>query len=354
MSDENKSMQQLRGTAAALAARNIVPLAGQIVLETDTGMMKAGDGTTAYNSLPYVNLGSDVLSALAAAKGTGIHNCICRWKDLGGTFTQAQKDAIGDGSFNDLYVGDSWTFKNVPYTWTDDDGNEHEATVGVTFRIASFNYYYGCGVRESGIYTPHIVVIPSNALFTRAMNATATTAGGYANCDLRTKPSGLARAKAIFEACFGAGTLLSHQVFLQNEVTDGIPSNGAWMDSDGVELMTEAMAYGSSFFNAWTVKTGGSSSSGLTTGGRRTLDCRQLNLFQFRPNYSSNRQSCWLQDVVSDKVFSAVSNYGHCSCAVANTTNGVRPVFVLRKPAALGGMLGAPSPVNPEEEPMEE
>jgi len=39
------------GTAAALAAANPVLLAGQIGFETDTGIFKIGDGTTAYNSL---------------------------------------------------------------------------------------------------------------------------------------------------------------------------------------------------------------------------------------------------------------------------------------------------------------
>lgn len=41
------------GTAAALAARNEVPLARELIIETDTRLMKLGDGVTAYNALPF-------------------------------------------------------------------------------------------------------------------------------------------------------------------------------------------------------------------------------------------------------------------------------------------------------------
>ncbi len=52
-----------RGTRAMLAAVNEVPLAAEIVYESDQGLsdgnykIKIGDGITHYNSLPYVNLG---------------------------------------------------------------------------------------------------------------------------------------------------------------------------------------------------------------------------------------------------------------------------------------------------------
>jgi len=47
-------VQHRRGTLAALAAANETPSAGEIYLETDTNRLKVGDGTTAYNALPYV------------------------------------------------------------------------------------------------------------------------------------------------------------------------------------------------------------------------------------------------------------------------------------------------------------
>lgn len=42
-------------TASAFTSANTVLGAGQVGLESDTGFMKIGDGTTAWNSLAYVN-----------------------------------------------------------------------------------------------------------------------------------------------------------------------------------------------------------------------------------------------------------------------------------------------------------
>jgi hypothetical protein len=50
-----KTVQHKRGTAAILAANNPVLAAGEIGLETDTNRTKIGDGSTAWNSLPYAN-----------------------------------------------------------------------------------------------------------------------------------------------------------------------------------------------------------------------------------------------------------------------------------------------------------
>lgn len=45
------------GTAAALASVNEVPLRRELCIELDTGKMKVGDGTTAWNDLPYISGG---------------------------------------------------------------------------------------------------------------------------------------------------------------------------------------------------------------------------------------------------------------------------------------------------------
>lgn len=47
------TIQFKRGTAAAIASTNPTPAAGEAILETDTGRIKFGDGSTDYNSLPY-------------------------------------------------------------------------------------------------------------------------------------------------------------------------------------------------------------------------------------------------------------------------------------------------------------
>ena len=50
-----------RGTAAQWAATNPVLANGEIVAETDTLGIKIGDGTTAYNFLPYVFPGGSIV-----------------------------------------------------------------------------------------------------------------------------------------------------------------------------------------------------------------------------------------------------------------------------------------------------
>ena len=65
MSIQNSRMQLRRGTAAGLTEINEVPLAGELVVETDTGRVKAGDGVSNYNSLEYIGrhgLGEETLT----------------------------------------------------------------------------------------------------------------------------------------------------------------------------------------------------------------------------------------------------------------------------------------------------
>ena len=47
-------VQHRRGTLASLTAANEIPNAGEIYFETDTNKLKVGDGSTPYNSLPYI------------------------------------------------------------------------------------------------------------------------------------------------------------------------------------------------------------------------------------------------------------------------------------------------------------
>ncbi len=64
--------RQRRGTAAALAAANETPAAGQIYFETDTNRIKIGTGSTAYTQLPYLDnevLIADVAGLQAALDG---------------------------------------------------------------------------------------------------------------------------------------------------------------------------------------------------------------------------------------------------------------------------------------------
>ena len=73
-------IQLRRGTAAQWTAANPILAAGELGLETDTKLFKAGDGTTPWNTLEYGALAGDIedgsvtaakLAAGAAASNLG-------------------------------------------------------------------------------------------------------------------------------------------------------------------------------------------------------------------------------------------------------------------------------------------
>ena len=61
------AIQIRRGTASAISKANPTLLAGQPCVELDTGMMKVGDGSKSYNSLPYVHGNLASLGVTASA-----------------------------------------------------------------------------------------------------------------------------------------------------------------------------------------------------------------------------------------------------------------------------------------------
>lgn len=75
-------IQHKRGTAEALAASNYIPAAGEIVVATDTGEMRAGDGSHTWSELPSYD-GTEIANnynetstgkALDAVKGKDLND----------------------------------------------------------------------------------------------------------------------------------------------------------------------------------------------------------------------------------------------------------------------------------------
>lgn len=100
--------RQRRGTAAALAAANEVPAAGQIYFEIDTNRIKIGNGTLPYNSLAYIGGGTvaitDVtgLSAALSGKANTVHNHVLG--DITNAGTAASRDVPISGNATVLQV----------------------------------------------------------------------------------------------------------------------------------------------------------------------------------------------------------------------------------------------------------
>lgn len=226
-----------------------------------------------------------------------INHCnVFRGKNLGGGVSSAQKAAIKDGSFDNLYIGDYWTIN------------------GVTWRIADMDYFLRCG--DTDFTSHHLVIVPDTPLYTGKMNETHTTEGGYVG-SLMYK-SGLDQAKTAIAAAFG-DLVTTHRDILCNAVSNGRQSGGGWFDST-VELMCERMVYGNSVFQP--------GCDGSFIPYNYTTGKSQFALFRMAPQYISNRQWYWLRDVVSATYFAGVTDSGYASCG-AGSVHGVRPYFVI-------------------------
>ena len=263
----------------------------------------------------WVTVGTAMQTDIFAYNGAGLHNSIFRGKNLGSSFTEAQSSVIKAGTFNDIWVGDYWSASNVAYSYVDAEGVTQNATYSGTLRVAACDYFLRAG--DTDFNTHHIVVVPDTNMFSHYMNPTNITTGAYVGSDMYTSTDGLARAKAILKAFFGASHVIKHREYLQNAVTDGYPSGGGWFDSD-VEIMSEPMVYGGFIFN-----------SGANTGGRignrYMVGCKQLPIFALRPDLISNRQWYWLRDIVSAVFFAFVADCGYCTDDSASGVSGVRP-----------------------------
>lgn len=227
-----------------------------------------------------------------------INHCnVFRGKNLGDGVSSAQKAAIKDGSFDNLYIGDYWVIN------------------GVTWRIADMDYFLRCG--DTDFTSHHLVIVPDVPLYSGKMNETHTTEGGYVG-SLMYK-SGLDQAKTAIAAAFG-NLVTTHRDILCNAVSNGRQSGGGWFDST-VELMCERMVYGNSVFQP--------GCDGSTILYNYTTGKSQFALFRMAPQYISNRQWYWLRDVVSAATFADVSGRGNAGYLLAGLVAGVRPYFVI-------------------------
>ena len=228
----------------------------------------------------------------------GSHNSIFRGKNLGTQVTDAQYQAIQAGTFDDLYIGDYWVIG------------------GVTWLIAGFDYYYGCG--DIAFNKHHAVIVPLSPLYNHVMNETNTTEGGYVGSLMYTE--GLEQAKTQIQQAFGAEHVLSHRIYLINDVLSGRPITGGWYDST-VDLMNENMVHGCMIYAVANFSTAYS----LNYRAEKS----QLPLFSMYPYASFNRSTFWLRDVVTSSAFAIALDDGTANYSEASLTLGVRPAFCI-------------------------
>ena len=250
-------------------------------------------GHTAFTALS--TLGND---------NAGFHNSLYRGKYLGNTVTAAQYAQISAGTFDDLFIGDYWTINSV------------------NWRIAAFDYWYNTG--DTNCTTHHVVIVPDSNLVSAKMNDTNITTGAYIGSDFYTgnnSNTGKSSMNSAINNAFGSAHILSHREHLQNAVTSGYESGGAWYDSTA-ELMTERMVYGSDIFH--------NQMAGANIPNWYSIDKSQLPLFQHNHSLICNRGNWWLRDVVSSTYFALVADHGVANANNASLSRGIRPAFGIR------------------------
>lgn len=226
------------------------------------------------------------------------HGMLWRGKNLGSSFTQAQKTAIANGTFDDLWLGDYWTIN------------------GIAYRIVDFNYWMFSGRGGAQVTTPHVNVMPDRALYSYAMNPTASNAGAYALSNMRS--TGLNNAKTTINNAFGSNHILKHtERFINSVDADGNPSRSDHYDNCTVELPSASM-----LFN---VGTG-------ADNGYITMGCFQFAAFRFLPQLLNvYMEDFWLRDTaVGNTSFKISAMSRELYYLQANTAGvGVRPQFAV-------------------------
>lgn len=231
-----------------------------------------------------------------------MHRNIFRGKPLGSQLTSEQSAQIVAGTFDDLYVGDYWTIG------------------GVNYRIADIDYWLKDGDTEFTKH--HLVIVPDTVLLNAQMNKENVTTGAYVGSDLYTGANsnvGLSSAKTTIKAAFG-DHILTKRLYMANAVTEGRPSNGAWVNSD-IDLMNEINVYGSYIFSV--------ANNGTSIPNIYTVDKTQFALFRIHPKFIVTRTNYWLRDVVSATYFAHVGSHGNAGYDGASSSTGVRPAFAV-------------------------
>jgi hypothetical protein len=268
-------------------------------------ILQANDGTNSKTLQGFADgtltWGGDPIPVIG--DNAGGHNSIYRGKNLGTSVTAAQYAEISAGTFRDMFIGDYWVIN------------------GITWRIAAFNYWLNCG--DTNTTAQHVVIVPDSNLASCKMNDTNITTGAYIGSDYYTgnnSNTGKATAQTAINNAFGAAHILSHREYLQNAVSNGRQSAGAWYDST-FELMNEHMVYGGKVFEA--------TSDGTNIPNIYTIDKSQLPLFALEPSRITNRAAWWLRSVVSAEYFAGVANTGNAYAYGASNSFGVRPAFAI-------------------------
>ena len=239
------------------------------------------------------------------------HNNFYREKDITAAYTAGTVSTnIANGTFHDIFPGDRITLNSRTYV------------------VGGLNTYLHKG--SSDFSTNHILMFPLTTLGSAKMNSTNITTGGYVGSEMYTALHSTASGSyyATVSGDFGSSHLIQHPAILSNATVavqgamfydEGYlarSSNWAW-SMEYLSLMSEIQVYGSV-----------AASSSLYDIGEGS---EQIPAFRLNARLTYNRSFYWwLRGVASARRFCLVSDYGRAYYLTANTSSGVRPLFLIK------------------------
>lgn len=223
---------------------------------------------------------NDILPFINLINSVGGRKYTFRGNYLGDTFTSTQRNAILDGTFTDLYLGDYWTIG------------------GVNYRIADFNYW------DASYVGNHLVVIPDNIMTNQKMDNLSEVLLPYYECTMRAYLAStiLPTLNECFKNCIGR-----YYENLRSNLSDYNEVLAR------VEIMSESMLYG----------------QGVMRGFREpSFSNNQFALFKVMPSFIKSNAAYWLRDLAIDSSL-GIDEDGLVNTYTALETLGVRPCFTV-------------------------
>lgn len=235
---------------------------------------------------------SSTLYAMANISHFGMHNSLYRGASLGTNASQYM-NAIRNGTFSGMYLGDYWTY------------------AGVTWRIAAFNYFMNVG--GTPINRHHVVVVPDHQLYSAPLHETNPFKGSY--LDHTINKSGLAQAERMVKSAFGDANVMKGWT----RVSQGINDNGTvisytWYSSYAM-LLDETMVFGRRLMGA------GPEGNALNLG--------QLPAFERNHTMIFTGDEYWLRDRSHASTAVYLKSNGEVSTAPIQYGFGIRPYFLI-------------------------
>lgn len=227
--------------------------------------------------------------------GEGIHNNTYRGKDLG-AFNDTFEQAIQDGTFDNMYIADTFTMN------------------GHTYQIAGFNTEWG--TEKNTELGNHICLITDN-FDHNVMNNSETTQGGFAGSYMfkNTLPKLVSQLKADW-----GDHLLEFNEFLSTGIDlNGAPNIGAWFKVQAC-LMNTAQVFG-----APTQYSNNANGEKYNIGNENSI----LPLFRLKPSARKTGYWWWLRDIYDYRCFASVYNDGSANYSIAYGGYGVRAFFLI-------------------------